>query len=577
MWIDALAGGGIIGNPVAPAVAAMVAFAAGVSTKPAPLATAGVASAGLLSVADQVYEPGRFGLASDGIFYCVIVLAPALLGFLIGSRNRQVNELVDRRRALQILRTAAVAAARAEERERIERRIDLSLADRLQCIAQESSRAHRFAGADPARVPACLEAVEQIAREALTELRELLGFLQRVDVHGSDGPSTVPPNVPAPIRMPRVRALDVIDIALFLAAAPLAIETVLPDHHGAAAANIILSLAQGAALVLTRRWPLPGTVVLLSVAMLQSAAFAPLPPTVSWLLPGLLAPFLIGYRLARWWACAGLIIMCTGTVLITLVTPPAYRSTAGIVPGLVMGLLSWVGGRMLRAREERARELSSIGDELDRTRAHAAFVASAEQRTEMARDLHDAGAHALTVVCLQAGAARTWWDRDRDQAQVALDALMFVTDGTLTQVGRSLNGLAHRTPLGQLDPVALDVLAGIGQALGLQVDITVAGELTRTGDALAQAVYLIVREALTNTARHATGAAVRVHITCSATALEVRVNDTGPAVAPDTRVDAVTGSGFGLRGMRERVEALRGELTAGPSEHGFEIVARLPS
>ncbi|WP_375475408.1 histidine kinase [uncultured Jatrophihabitans sp.] len=590
LWIDALAGGGLAGGAPAVVVVAALSLASGLRAPLLPLAVAGAVSAALLSVADQVLEPTRFTLASDGVFYSVVVLAPALVGWLIGSRNRQVAELQERRRALEIRRGVAVRVARARERDRVERRVDLSLAGRLRRVVLDARTADELAASEPDRVPDRLAAVEQTAREALGELREVLGVLHHVRSPQSREPGSVPVAVSAdPPPRPR-RRFDLIDVALVVAAVPLAVETALPGHHGPAAANAVLSLAQGGALVLVRRRELPGVVLLLAAAIVQTAFLSPLPPTVSWLLPGLLTPFLVGLAATRRIACVGIAVLVAGVALITLATPAAHRALGGFAPGLVMGVLAWAGGRLAKSAEVRAQELRGIADELDRTREAEAHLAAAEQRAELARDLHDVGAHALTVVCLQSGAARAWWSRDPGQARAALDAVVAVANGTLAQLGESLSGLARvaetslaETSLAEtsraetpLDGAALDVLAGIGRVLGLRVDIAVTGQSRPVADGVARVAYRVVQEALTNAARYAGGSSVQVVLDFAGDLLEVRIIDSGPDTS-SVPVVAVTGSGSGLRGMRERVEALRGELHAGPSGRGFEILARLPA
>ena len=89
--------------------------------------------------------------------------------------------------------------------------------------------------------------------------------------------------------------------------------------------------------------------------------------------------------------------------------------------------------------------------------------------------------------------------------------------------------------------------------------------------------YRIVQEALTNAARHVGPTDVHVHLAVAGDAIEVRIIDSGRDPSNEVVVLPITGSGLGLRGMRERVEAMRGELTAGPLGEGFQVLARMPT
>jgi signal transduction histidine kinase len=569
LWVDALAGGNLAGSTPALLAMAALAVAAGLRSRRLPLLVAGSASAALLAWADQIGSPDQFSVANDGVFYAVAIFAPGLVGWLIADRNRQLAELDRQRQQLQGRRRAAVQLARLEEQELIGRRIDLTLSDRFRDIV---AGAGRLAGAhgdgQDAEVRDRLASIESGAREALTELRELLGDLQVATPASRVEPA---PGVPP---IPRRRA-DPVDVLLVFATVPLAVETSLSGHHGAPWLNVLLSLGQGLTLPVIRRRPIPGILALLAVAEVQTAFLAPLPPTVSWLLPGLLAAFLVGMVPRRSTAVVGLAVLLTGVCVLTVSTPAGHRSLSGLLPSLVIGVFSWAGGRIVAARDRRARELRVIAAELTRTADQEEKLAAVAHRAQITRELHDVGAHALTVVCLQAGAAQAWWTRDPDRARSALDTVVTYTEQTLTNLCRSLGRPVTDGTEDAPTAADLETLAQLSRALGLSVDITIAQELQDASDEVAWAAYRIVQEALTNAARHAGPTAVQVDVVYADQVLEVRIADSGRKLC-STELIAPSGAGLGLRGMRERVTALRGELIAGPAGNGFEVVARLP-
>lgn len=564
LWVDALLGGPWAGDAWGLVVVAVLALLSGLVARPAVLAVATAAAVVILAVADQVGSPGRFALANDAVFYAVVVGAPALTGALVAVRSAAMRQLEARRAELVRRRATVVREARAAEVERVAREVDDALANRLRKLIAGVADASARAVSRPEAVPLTLASVEASARAALELMRDVLGVLRQ-----SESPTTEPVAA-SPTRPPRRRVLDHVDVLLVLAIVPLVVETSLPGHRGPAWLNVILALAQGLLLTVVRRRPVMGATLLLAVACVQSAVLTPLPPTVSWLVPGLLVAFLVGHGLHRRTAWVGLVVTLGGVSLITLVTPAPDRSLDGFAPALVMGVLAWLAGRALADREARVAELRAIGDELDRTRNRAARLATAEQRTELARDLHDVGAHALTVVCLQAGAAQTWWNRDREQALVALAVLDDLAGTVLTSLSASLSSLATTGP-----GPPLEVLADLGRVLGLSVGVRVDGEPRPITNEVSQVVFRVVQEALTNAARHAQHARVEVGLVYGVDSVDVQVSDNGRHQDGELVV-AVPGSGFGLSGMAERVEAVRGELSYGPFEGGYLVHARLP-
>ncbi len=579
LLVDATAGGVLVGGVAAVLALGWVAFLAGRRQPPPARALAGVVVVtGLSVVADQVYSPGAFAPANDVVFYGVMLVLPGLVGWSIGSRSAQLAELTARTEELERRREAAVRFARAEEAARVEREVDRALTDRLRAIIGDIDRVHDLVGQRAADVPAGLAQVEATAREALGDLREVLGVLRPGALPGDPSPSPSTSVAPGPPE--RSAHPDRLDALLLIAVVPLAIETSLSGRRGPAWLNVAAALVQGLALVHARRRPLSGTALLLLAAGVQTAVLTPLPPTISWLLPGVLVVFLLARQLPARRAAAGLALAALGMYGAVLVTPAAHRGADSLVPDLVVGALSFWAGRTLRARDRRVGELHLIAAELSRRTAQEARLGALERRAAMARDLHDLGAHILTVVCLQCSAARATWEGDRSSAIGAVEVLRELAADSLTSLRTSLGQLSSPSeePVDTaLDATSLDLLTGLGRVLGLDVTVSVTGTPQPLPTDVAHAAFGVVQESLTNTARHAGHSDVDIRLTYRARCLEVTVADTGPLRTEQTQ-PAVLGSGSGLRGMRERVLACRGELTSGPGEdgRGFTVRALLP-
>ena len=214
--------------------------------------------------------------------------------------------------------------------------------------------------------------------------------------------------------------------------------------------------------------------------------------------------------------------------------------------------------------------------------AHAATLREQSllaERTRIARELHDVVAHHISAIAIQAESARFTTPglpelgADRftaigDSARSALDEMR-----RLLGVMRAPVDAAELAPQPGFDQ--LNALIEEHRTLGCEVRFSVRGPVAELPVAVELIAYRVVQEALTNVRRHANGAAVEVSLDYTPTLLRVSVRDHGPGVSPQVGVDA--DAGFGLVGMRERVEAIGGTFTAGDhAEGGFEIVADLP-
>lgn len=267
-------------------------------------------------------------------------------------------------------------------------------------------------------------------------------------------------------------------------------------------------------------------------------------------------------------------------------TYPGWWLPAYVGAGLLVTVLAaWGLGRFQTLRAEwRAAE-----------RDEAARLAVLEERARIARDVHDVVAHSLAVIVRQAEGGAYVAARAPDRAARALATIADAGRDALDDI-RGLLGVLHTPPpsapqasqprpegeeggvegagLGVRSLGELGLLVGRVREAGLAVELDERGAPVEIGGVAEVAAYRVVQEALTNTMKHAgPGARAVVTLDWSAAGLTVLVTDS--AVSPAG--GAGTGTGSGLRGLRERVAAAGGEFEAGPSGQGFRVRAVFPA
>jgi signal transduction histidine kinase len=201
-------------------------------------------------------------------------------------------------------------------------------------------------------------------------------------------------------------------------------------------------------------------------------------------------------------------------------------------------------------------------------------LAAAEERTRIARDLHDSAAHAINVILVQAGAARLLQERDPGATRTALGTIENLARETIGEIDLLVRGLRENGGAESVEPpvglAALGTLVERYRLGGLEVETSVEGTPRPLARGLDQAAYRIVQESLTNAARHGDGAA-HVRIGYGESDLELSISN--PFA---TGRDSKTTSGHGILGMRERAELLGGTLVADRFGSEFRVVAHLP-
>ena len=235
-----------------------------------------------------------------------------------------------------------------------------------------------------------------------------------------------------------------------------------------------------------------------------------------------------------------------------------------IVVIMVVAVVAGLVARALGAREASFRSRAERRAEELRVAAEMAVNA---ERLGYARELHDVISHAVGLIALQAAAAQVSWPTDPDAARASIAVIRDTADTAL----RELDGLG----IGSTPPRSVEDIHALVdriRAAHTRVDLRVEGELAGP---CAGIVHRVVQEALTNTVRHAPGAAATVEVRLDGAWVHVRVRDDGGRTSA-SRTSGTT-RGFGLVGLTERVQLAGGTLTAGPDESaGFVVEAVLP-
>ncbi|WP_082014763.1 sensor histidine kinase [Streptacidiphilus jiangxiensis] len=328
--------------------------------------------------------------------------------------------------------------------------------------------------------------------------------------------------------------------------------------------------------VLLRRMPLTGLSVLLAGGVCTAMVHNSLAIQVqNFLACDLALWFVAATRPVRQVRAAGAL---TVAVVVGHVAARLAMGWSVDTPSELSVLLTALVSILLGRFSQQARE-----HEAERA-VHATEQAVAGERLRIARELHDMVAHTLGIVALQSGAARRVITTQPDRARDALGAVEEASRETLAGLRRMLVVLRAADRPGSvgapLHPApGLGDLSGLAAATtdaGVRVDLDVDGDLSHLPPEVQLAAYRIVQESLTNVVRHAEALSCRVLVSVRDEDLRVEVTDAGCA-RPSGRGGEPRPAGFGLVGMRERVDLLGGAFEAGPrSQGGFRVSARLP-
>jgi signal transduction histidine kinase len=289
------------------------------------------------------------------------------------------------------------------------------------------------------------------------------------------------------------------------------------------------------------------------------------------LIPSSIAFFLSLYALTVW-TTARMFALGIGLLIAMYLGSAAgpkgslSHSTFFTVVTLIVMLLI---RRVLGDRERRA-QLA------ERERDVAAREAVVGERARIARELHDAIAHNVSMMVLQAGAERRTLDGQQGGTHAVLQTIEQTGRGALTEM-RRLVGMLREDGEDELSPQPglddLPHLAAQVREAGLPVELAVEGDKRPLPVGIELSAYRIVQEALTNALKHAGNATASVRVRYGDDTLELEIIDDGPGSVPPI----ATGGGHGLTGMRERVALYGGRIDTGhKASGGFRVLVLLP-
>lgn len=307
-----------------------------------------------------------------------------------------------------------------------------------------------------------------------------------------------------------------------------------------------------------------------------------------------------------------LTLSIAGTVVVEEVADVTSGSLAKGLISLLITLLAFVAGRLGAKQREYASVMAERANQVEQTAAARAAEAAAEERTRIARDMHDIVAHAVSLMVVQAEAGASVVLNSPDRAERAFDSIADTGREALAQLRRVLGVLRDGDALALLAPqptiAALPTLIASVRGTGLEVALHSEGESRHLQADVEIAVYRMVQEALTNTVKHARASRAEVRLAWGSNTLTVTIADNGRGL-PRTEVKRTAGPvgainagainegsatdsasvggtllaavpmpGRGLIGINERISACAGAVATGPGldGSGFAISAVVP-
>ncbi|MCQ4213502.1 sensor histidine kinase [Streptomyces longispororuber] len=346
--------------------------------------------------------------------------------------------------------------------------------------------------------------------------------------------------------------------------------------------SLFLMVLGAAALVFRRIAPMPVLAATSTVSLVELVTGEPRAPVVMSAVVALYTVAATTDRPTTWRVGLGSMAVLTGVAM--FVGPLPWYSQENL------GIFAWTGmaaaaGDAVRSRRAFVDAIRERAERAERTREEEARRRVAEERLRIARDLHDVVAHHIALVNVQAGVAAHVMDKRPDQAKEALSHVREASRSALNEL-RATVGLLRQTgdPEAPTEPAPgldrLDDLVDTFRHAGLPVEVARAEDAPALPAAVDLAAFRVVQEALTNVQKHAgADAKAEVSVVRIGPNVEVSVLDNGPGTTapPDGTDGTDRNGGHGLLGMRERVTALGGALTAGPRYGGgFRVHAILP-
>jgi signal transduction histidine kinase len=331
-------------------------------------------------------------------------------------------------------------------------------------------------------------------------------------------------------------------------------------EQGSKQVAAVLGGVMSAALAWSRTRPAAALAVVVGTHVLWTLVSVPQGSLVPFLIE-LVALFACAFRAPANIAIVGLAATVASEVFFVVRTTNDFADYMFILAFLAG---AWTSGRALRSRQQRADALFARTVRLEVEKEEQARRARDEERSRIAREIHDVISHGVSVMVVQAAAAERVLDDDPESARAALLAVQDVGRDARVELRRML-GLMRAPTDGDLAPqpdlTRLPALLEQVRRAGLEVDVEYAGQPTDVPAGVALTAYRVIQEALTNALTHGAGSRAQLRLARCESALEIEVvNPAGPG-APS--------GGHGLVGMRERVLLYGGTLQHGREADGF--------
>ncbi len=364
--------------------------------------------------------------------------------------------------------------------------------------------------------------------------------------------------------MGKLRLVDV-GVAAALTALTLVTLPFLPVADGVRPVDALaytLAITAATATIFRTRWPVPALGVVTAATVTYLLLAYPYGPVMVCLVVAV-------YSLARRRPLRPALLYATATLALLVIHvfthPAALGMPVGLIPASAIVAVPFSIGVARRMwHEARAAE-----------RTAAEQQARDDERLQLAHEVHDVVGHGLAAIQMQADIALHLGTPD--DASTALEAISKAANEALTELRTTLAEIRPGSGRGagpERAPTAglanLEVLAQRVRSAGVSVDLAVTGTRRPLPDAVDLAAYRVLQESLTNVVKHGAGSAARIEVAYEPDTVRLAVRN--PRTA-----DGAFVAGFGITGMRHRVESLGGRLDAGPVDESFEVRAALPA
>ncbi|MGI9098531.1 MAG: DUF7134 domain-containing protein [Solirubrobacteraceae bacterium] len=608
LLIQASLDGFLVGQAVTPVAAlALALYSAGRHVAGAR-GLAGAAGAVAVVVATRVGFDPAVRRPADAVLTLMAVTSALLVGRWVRGQVEFQRELDEKAERLRRERERDARHAAEEERVRIATDLQAAVAGGLHEITRQAQELpDRLLAQDHAAARSLLASIAATAREALADVRRILGILRRDGQAARLTPPVADPfagiddGASATASDPAWRAdsdaatgvagaseaggrrrwslplpgygapgLDRLLVAALLVGAEIELVVAAPGDVRLVAA--LTAVAIVAPLLWRRQRPVTVALAVLGAISIQSTLLGLDSFPVFDIAAVTCAAYTIAAYAERRTAVTGLVLAALGAAAHAAAFYPD-----GVIAALLGGVvLPWTVGRIVRGHRLLTRQRQEEAADIERARAREARAAVTAERMRVARELHDAVAHNISVIAIQAAGAGGVVERDPDRAAQCAALIVAVGREALAELGRLAglpSGGAADSPAPSLARV--DGLAMRARDAGLPVDLRIEGEPATIPAGVDLAAYRIVQEALANASKHAGAERAWVIVRYDADAIEVEIGDDGRGA--NGAQPARSGGGHGLIGIRERVALYGGTLdVARRSGGGFLVCARLP-